>query len=195
MSDPTPTPTYERVAATIGSLWWLPLLRGVLLIILGAYALFRPGMTAIMLAQVIGIYIVLDGILAIIAGVLGDVPSRGWIIVRGVLEILLGIFVFAYPVFAAGLTAKIVLTVIGIGAIVSGLLEIIAAIRDRRAIEGEGWLILGGLLAIVFGVLVLMAPFAFGQLLIRILGAYAILFGIALISLAFRVRKVGKLVS
>jgi len=75
------------------------------------------------------------------------------------------------------------------GAIATGILEIVAAIRDRKEIEGEVWLILGGALAILFGMLLLMAPLIFGVLIVQILGAYAIIFGISSIILAFRIRK------
>jgi uncharacterized membrane protein HdeD (DUF308 family) len=179
------------VGETLSSLWWLPLVRGLLLIILGAYALFRPGMTAAILTRVVAVFLIADGILAIIAGILGETPSRGWTIVRGVLAILIGIFVFAHPLAVAEVTATVLLYIIAFGAIAAGILEIVAAIRDRKEIEGEGWIVLGGVLAILFGVLLLIAPLAFGKFMIMVLGAYAIIFGISLIVMAFRVRKLG----
>lgn len=121
-----------------------------------------------------------------------DKRLRAWTFLRGVLAILIGIFVFAHPVAVAGVTATIVLYVIAVGIITCGVLEIAAAIRDRKEIEGEVWLMLGGGLAVLFGVLILMAPIAFGLLIVQVLGAYAIFYGIALIVLAFRVRKFGK---
>ena len=192
MPESTPVSPRDQVAEVIGSLWWLPLVRGVLLIILGGYALFRPGMTAITLTQVVGIFVIADGILAIIAAILRETPSRGWTIVRGVLLSLIGVFVFAHSVAIAGITATVVLYIMAFGAVVSGILEIMGAIRDRKGIEGEGWLILGGVLAILFGVLLFIAPLAFGLLIVRILGAYAIIYGVSLIVLAFRVHKFGK---
>ena len=192
MSEATPGLARERVAEAIGSLWWLPLVRGLLLICVGAYALFRPEMTAAALAQVIGVFLVLDGILGLIAGISGAVPSRGWTILRGVIAILVGIFVFANPTIVAGVTAQILLYVVGFSFILTGLLEVFAAIRDRKEIEGEGWIILGGILAILFGILLLAAPLTFGRILLQILGAYAIIYGICLIVMAFRIRGVGK---
>jgi uncharacterized membrane protein HdeD (DUF308 family) len=192
MSDLTAVSPRQQVAEAIGSLWWLPLLRGVMLIILGGYALFRPGMTVVALTQVVGVFVIADGILAIIAGILGQTPSRGWTIVRGVIAILIGIFVFGHAVAVAGITATVVLYVIAFGAIVTGVLEVMAAIQERKEIEGAGWLLFGGVLAILFGVLLLIAPLAFGELVVRVLGAYAIIYGIALAVLAFRVRSLGK---
>jgi uncharacterized membrane protein HdeD (DUF308 family) len=192
MSESSSYSSRKQEAEAIGSLWWIPLLRGILLIIVGCYALFRPGMTAALLTQIVAVFVVLDGILAIIAGVLGETISRGWTIARGVLGILIGIFVFGHPVVVAGITATVVLYVIAFGAILMGILEIMAAIRDRHEFEGEGWLVLCGALAILFGVLLLVAPLTFGQLIVRILGAFAIVFGISSIVLAVRVRRFGR---
>lgn len=192
MSEPDSTLRRQEVPKAISSLWWLPLVRGILLVILGTYALFRPGMSMLVLTQVVGIFIIAEGILAIIAATMGETPSRGWSILRGVLAILVGIFVFGHSALVAGLTATFVMYLIAIAAIVLGALEIIAAIQDRKQIEGEGWLILGGVLAIVFGILLFIAPVAFTEMFVRILGAFAILNGIALIVLAFRIRGFGK---
>jgi uncharacterized membrane protein HdeD (DUF308 family) len=192
MPDATNASPRERLSEGIKKLWWIPLVRGILLLVLGCYAICRPGMTALALTQVVGIFVIAEGILAIVAAILGQTSSRVWTFVRGVLAILIGIFVFAHPLAVAGITATIVLYVIAFGIIACGVLEIAAAIRDRKEIEGEGWLLLGGGLAVLFGVLLLIAPVAFGLLIVRVIGAFAILSGIAMIALAFRVRKFGK---
>jgi uncharacterized membrane protein HdeD (DUF308 family) len=192
MSETTNVSPGRQIANAIGRLWWMPLVRGVLLMILGGYALFHPGMTVIVLTQVVGIFVIADGVLAVLAGILGTTPSRGWTIVRGIILILVGVFVFVHAVAIAGITATIVLYIIAIGAIISGVLEIVGAIRDREGLEGEGWLMLAGTLAILFGLLLLVAPLAFGMLIVAILGAYAIFYGLSLIVWAFRVRKFGR---
>ena len=140
MSNATNVSPRERLSEAIQKLWWVPLVRGILLVVLGCYVLFRPGMTALALTQVVGIFVIAEGILAIIAAILGQTSSRVWTFVRGALAILIGIFVFAHPVAVAGITATIVLYVIACGVITCGVLEIAAAIRDRKEIEGEGWM-------------------------------------------------------
>ena len=192
MSEASSATPRDRVAGALGSLWWLPLIRGILFSLLGSYALFRPGMTIGALAQVVGIFVILDGILSIIAGIMGDVPSRGWVIVRGVLEILVGAFVFANPLIVAGVTATFLVSVLAFSAILSGVLEIVAAIQDRKQIEGEGWLILGGAMTVLFGVVLLISPLSFGLFMVRVLGAFAIFSGVSLIVFAFRLRGLGK---
>ena len=182
----------ERIAQAYSQIWWLMLLRGILLIIVGCYALFRPGMTAAALAMVIGVFLIFDGVLAILVGLFADVPSRGWTIVRGVVEILVGVAALVYPLLVAGATTTLLLYLLALGAIVGGIMEVIAAIRDRKEIEGEGWLIVGGLLAICLGALLLAAPLTFGQILIRVLGVFAIVNGIALIAMSFRLKGLPK---
>ncbi len=182
----------DRVAGALGSLWWLPLIRGILLCLLGGYALFRPGLTMVALAQVVGIFAIVDGILSLIAGIKGNIPSRGWVIVRGVLEILVGAFVFANPLIVAGVTGTFLVSVLAFSAIISGALEIVAAIQDRKQIEGEGWLILGGAMTVLFGVVLLISPLSFGLFMVRVLGAFAIFSGVSLIVFAFRLRGLGK---
>ena len=192
MSDPSPPIAAERLGTILGSLWWMPLIRGIFMLIVGFYAMLLPGITIVALAQVVGAFMVLDGILAILAGIVGAVPSRGWTIVRGVLAILVGAFVFANPALVAGITATFLVYMLALGAILFGVLEIAAAIRDRKAIEGEGWLILGGAIMVLFGIVLVMAPLAAGLTMIRVFGVFAIIGGIAFIGFAFRLRRVGK---
>ena len=178
-----------QLRQAISSLWWLVLLRGVLAVLLGIYALFQPGMTLAAFTLVLGAFVFIDGIFAVVAGIMGWTDSRTWTIVRGVLGILVGLFVFAHPALVGAIAAMIIVIVIGIQIIASGILEIYVAIQARKQIEGEGWLILGGLLAVVFGVVLVIAPLLSSMVFIRIWGVFAILFGIVLISSAFKMRK------
>lgn len=192
MSQPDSSLPRERVAGVLSALWWLTLLRGILLLVVGGYLLFRPGTSMDLLTKVLGVYIAIEGLLAILAAVLGEIPSRGWTAVRGILMVLAGIFFFAHSTFVAGLTVTVILYLIAFVAILSGILDVLGAIQDRKQIEGEGWLILGGVLSIVFGAILLAAPLASAAILVRILGVYAIFCGISLIAMAFRVRGVSK---
>jgi uncharacterized membrane protein HdeD (DUF308 family) len=185
-------PFGPSAAEHLRRLWWLPLIRGVFMLILGFYALLLPGITIVALAQVVGVFLILDGMIAIIAGILGKVPSRGWTIARGALAMLAGAFAFANPVLAAGVTATALVYLLASAAILFGILEIAAAIRDRKEIEGEGWLMLGGAIMVLFGIMLIMSPLASGLSMIRIFGLFAIIGGIASIAFAFRVRRLGQ---
>jgi uncharacterized membrane protein HdeD (DUF308 family) len=192
MSDGTLSSPQQRVAEAISGLWWLILLRGILLLILGGYALFHPGMTVMALTKVLGIFVLVDGVVAILAGILGWTDSRGWTILRGILGIVIGIFVLGHANVIAGIAAIVIVFVLAAQTIASGILEIIVAIRQRKEVEGEGWLILSGVLSIVFGLILAAAPLTTAAILIGILGVFAICFGIMLIVLAFRAKNVGK---
>jgi uncharacterized membrane protein HdeD (DUF308 family) len=77
-------------------------------------------------------------------------------------------------------------------AIVTGIFEIVAAIQLRRAITGEWLMILGGILSIVFGIVLVLFPEAGALGLIWVIGGYAIVFGLLFIFLAFRLRGMGR---
>ncbi|TWU41767.1 HdeD family acid-resistance protein [Novipirellula artificiosorum] len=192
MTDSPQTLHKPEIFRALSKIWWLPLLRGIFLILLGLYAFLSPGMTIAALAQVLGFFLILDGVIAVIAGITGEVPSRGWIIIRGLVAIVIGIFVFANPVIVAGLTAMTIMYLIAFSAIFTGVMEIISTIRDHKEIEGDFGFILGGILSIVFGVLLLMSPFFFGMVMVRVLGIAAIVVGIAMATLAFRLKGLEK---
>jgi len=193
MSDsPTTAAVKDPIVEAICSFWWLMLLRGILLIALGIYALANPGMTLLSLTMVIAAFVLVDGIFAVVAGIFGWTESRGWTLLRGVIGILVGLFVLAHPLVIGALTATIVMIVLGVQALIAGVLEIVTAIRERKQIEGEGWLMLNGVLSIVFGLILIAAPFASSLVMIRILGVFAICFGIALAWNSFRLRSAGK---
>jgi uncharacterized membrane protein HdeD (DUF308 family) len=191
VSDVKVTEDREFFSRAIRSVWWLTLIRGILLILLGVYALINPLMAAAALAQVIGIYLILDGAIAIYAGLTGQTLSRLWTTVRGVILIVVGLFVVGHPIIMAVVHATLLVCLLAVSALLSGVLEIYVAIRDRREIEGEGWLILSGALAIGFGLLLLASPLAAGMLMVQFLGAFAVIAGVSFVVLAFRLRTFG----
>lgn len=134
------------------------------------------------------VFLILDGIFAILAGVIGQTPPRLWTLVRGIVALLAGAFVFANPVLVAGLTASVVVSVIGVMAILLGLVEIVAAIQDHKQIEGQGWMIVGGVLLVLIGTALLATPLLFGISMVRVLGLLAIASSIAMIAFAFRLK-------
>lgn len=182
-------PVRQLATKATGSLWWYFLLRGLLVLGVGIYVLMRPGLSAVAFAQVLGFLFLVDGVLAIAAGIMGRTPSRLATIGRGALLALLGIFVFAHPAFVTGVAVKTVLYAVAFFVTLSGVLEIISAFRDKGEPEGEGSSLMGGVLSLAFGVLLFFAPISFGLLIVRILGIAAILIGLVLLFLAFKFRK------
>ena len=165
--------------------WWVIGLRGLAAILFGVLAFVWPGMTLAVLVLLFGAYALVDGVLTLLAAVRGGVQHRIVMLVEGVVSVLAGLAAFVWP----GLTALVLLYIIAFWAIVTGVLEIVAAIRVRRAISNELGLVIGGVLSVVFGVVLLIAPGAGALAVIFLIGAYAVVFGIALLGLAWRLRE------
>jgi uncharacterized membrane protein HdeD (DUF308 family) len=165
--------------------WWVIGLRGVAAIIFGILAFVWPGITLAVLVLLFGAYALVDGILDIIVGFRGDASHRVMLLVEGIVGVLAGLAAFAWP----GLTALVLLYIIAFWAIVTGVLEIVQAIRLRQAISNEFALIIGGVLPVLFGIVLLAAPGTGALAVIFIIGAYAIVFGVALLGLAWRLRS------
>ena len=166
--------------------WWALALRGVIAILFGLAALLRPDIALQALILLFGAYALVDGVFAIVGvfgGTRGGTP-RWLLLLEGVVGILAGIIAFVNP----GLTAFALLYLVAAWAIVTGLAQIATAIRLRQEIQGEWALILGGVLSVIFGLLLAVLPGVGILSLIWLIGAYAIVFGILLLITAFRVR-------
>lgn len=166
--------------------WWVLALRGVLLIIMGIWAFQSLGF----LVTLIGAYILIDG-LGLLWASLGPQPagrSRWPFLVIGLLSIVAGLITMTNTV-VAGLA---IVWVIAAWAIVTGILEIVSAIALRNEIDNEWWLILTGVLSIVFGFLAFQQPIVAAVAMQTIFAAFAVVAGVFSIALAFRVRSFGK---
>lgn len=167
--------------------WWLVLLRGILSVVFGVLAFMWPGLTLVMLVLFYGAFVLMDGVLALIGAFTGRLKPMPtwWLVLVGLAGIAAGIVTFMWP----GITAIVLVMFIGAWAVVHGIFEIIGAIQLRKEIDNEWWLILGGVLSVIFGLVVLIAPGAGALGLVWAIAAYSIAFGITWIMLAFRLRK------
>jgi uncharacterized membrane protein HdeD (DUF308 family) len=172
---------------TLAKNWWLVLLRGIASILFGVLAFVWPGKIAITLVFIYGAYALVDGVFSLYAAISGGnaTGSRWWLAVVGIAGVLAGIISFASPV----LVALWLLLLIGAWAIVSGVSEIIGAIRLRKEIDNEWLLVFHGALTVLFGVVLMASPAAGALALLWVISAYAIVGGVILIALAFRLRK------
>jgi uncharacterized membrane protein HdeD (DUF308 family) len=167
--------------------WWLVLLRGIAAIVFGIFAFQGPGLTLLVLVTLWGAYALVDGVLALMAAIAGGggVVPRWWLVVAGLAGIAAGIVTF----FSPGMTALVLITVIGVWAVVRGLFEIVGAIQLRKEIDNEWFLIASGMFSVIFGVMVLAAPGAGALALVWVIGAYAVVFGVMLVALSLRLRR------
>jgi uncharacterized membrane protein HdeD (DUF308 family) len=169
--------------------WWTFALRGVFALLFGVIAIVWPGLTILSLTLVFGFYALLDGIFALVAVFSPFGEGNRWLLVlEGLLGIAAGVIAFVYP----GVTAVALLAVIAAWAILTGILEIVAAVRLRQVIDNEWWLGLGGLASIVFGVLLVVWPGSGLVAISWIIGFYAIIFGVAMLMLGSRLRGFNK---
>jgi uncharacterized membrane protein HdeD (DUF308 family) len=173
------------MAAILIGNWWALALRGVAAIIFAMIAFFWPGITATALLFLFGFYVVLDGLFALIAGLRAarQHGRSGALLLEGILDIVIAVVVFTWP--GAALVALVYL--IALWAVVSGVALMAAGIALIR-LSGEWLLVVCGLLSTLLGIVLFVQPGAGVVALSWWLGIYALLFGIALLSAAFRIR-------
>jgi uncharacterized membrane protein HdeD (DUF308 family) len=183
------TPTSENLKQTIASYWWMPLVRGVLLVLFGVIMVARPGATVLSLIWLLGIYWIVDGAFSMLEGVRGhSEKSRLWAIVGGILGILAGLIIVGNPVVAGIISGSLIAWLIGIVIIANGIVLIVAG-RDGQWTWGG---LIMGILYILFGIFVIFNP-----LMSLITGAWVFAFwalvaGVLEIVLAFRLRGLAK---
>jgi uncharacterized membrane protein HdeD (DUF308 family) len=167
----------------------LLIIRGLVGVVIGILAVAWPGITMAVLVAIFALYALLDGITNLVLGVTStSTHGRSWAhALMGIIGIAAGVVTFLRP----GVTALALVLFIGAWAIVTGVFEIVAAIRLRRYIKGEWLLALSGIMSVVFGVLVFAFPAAGAVGIAWILGIYAAAAGLVLIALGLKLRSLG----
>ncbi|WP_078083466.1 HdeD family acid-resistance protein [Microbulbifer mangrovi] len=169
--------------------WWVALVRGLFAILFGVLTFIWPGISLLSLVILFGVYSLMDGAVAIYGAITGrgkvSRSSLWWLLFVGITGIAAGIVTFIYP----QVTALVLVIFIGAWALVRGIFEIIGAVRLRKEIDNEWLLIFAGFMSVIFGLVLLVNPGAGALALLWLIGGYAIAFGIILVWLAFRLRK------
>jgi uncharacterized membrane protein HdeD (DUF308 family) len=176
----------KELAPALGRNWWVLLLRGIVAIVFGVLAWLLPGIALVTLILMFGAFALADGVLGAWLAYAGRKQNEHWwvLLLWGLAGIAFGILSFVKP----GITALVLVLYIGAWAAVTGVLEIVAAVRLRKEITGEWLLALGGVLSLVFGAWLLLQPEAGALALIWLIACYAVAFGVLLVLLAFKVR-------
>jgi uncharacterized membrane protein HdeD (DUF308 family) len=167
--------------------WWVIVLRGLAGMAFGLVTFFAPGISLAALVLVFGAYAFADGVLAIISAIRRERPGERWwlLLLEGVAGIAAGVVTLLWP----GITALVLLYLIAAWALVTGVLEIAAAIRLRKAIKGEWLLVLSGILSVALGIMLVLWPGPGALALVIWIGAYAFVFGALLLALGLRLRS------
>jgi uncharacterized membrane protein HdeD (DUF308 family) len=168
---------------TLAANWWALALRGLVAVLFGLLTFLVPGITLVTLVLLFGAYALVDGIFNVIA--FFRVGSHQWaLLIEGVIGTIAGVLTFAWP----SITAIVLLYLIAFWAILTGIFEIVAGVLLRKVITNEWMLLLMGVLSFLFGFVILFAPGAGALAIVLWIGAYALVFGVVLLALAFRLR-------
>jgi len=191
MADTEQKSGFKELLATI---WWLVLLRGIVILLMGILLVSRPLPTLIVLVYLLGFYWFFDGIFTLIASIRGRKSHKdwGWGIFVGIISALAGVVVFTQPYISAVIGATFVIYVVAVMVLVSGIWSIITGIRLRKEISNEWSMILGGVLSAIFGILLMINPLVSAMTLVWLIGVFALAGGIILIVVSFRIRKLSK---
>jgi uncharacterized membrane protein HdeD (DUF308 family) len=175
----------DAMSAALAQNWWLIALRGVLAIIIGVIAFAAPVATMLSLVLLFSAYMLVDGVLAIVAAVRAARQHERWALL--VLEGIVSIAVAAIAVLWPGVTIVAYVLLVAAWAIVTGALMLGAAFRLNLD-HGRWWLVLGGIASLIYGALLIIAPLIGALVLTWWFGAYALVFGVFMLVLAFRLR-------
>jgi uncharacterized membrane protein HdeD (DUF308 family) len=166
------------------------IIRGIVGIVIGFLALAWPGLTIAVLVGIFAVYALVDGAINVFLGLSrhSDPQGRPWAhLLEGLVGIAVAVMTFTWP----GITALALIWLIAAWAVLTGVLEIVAAIRLRRIVSGEWLLALSGVLSIIFGALVFAYPGAGAIGIAWLLGVYAIAAGVVLLVLGLRLQARG----
>ena len=176
----------DALSEVLADSWWAVGLRGVLGIVFGLICLLTPGIALGAFVILFSAYMLVDGVFAIISGVRAARSGERWglLILEGIVDIAAGVVAFLWPL----ITVVALTWLVAIWAIVSGVLMLSAAFT-LNIDHGRWWLALGGIASVVFGLLLVIEPLVGAVVLTIWIGAYALVFGVFLLILAFQLHS------
>jgi uncharacterized membrane protein HdeD (DUF308 family) len=185
------TAAADSLRLLIRKTWWISLVQGLAALVIGILLITRPAPTLVLLTIALGAYWLVGGIFDAVGAVTRRQADRHWVLalMAGLFAAAAGLLLLGRPVLGFLVTSVMVITLIAIGAMLSGLFSVVWAIRVRREIHGEVWIVLLGILSILFGLLLLASPVVSVVALIQLVAVLAILGGVMAIVTAVRLRR------
>lgn len=170
---------------TLQKTWWLVAVRGVLFILFGILSLVSPYLVIFSLITLFAFFAVLSGFFIITLAFLGESENKFLRITEGLIFILAGIIVYINPVFAVGG----IMIFIAAWAILSGVTQIFLAIRLRKVITNEWFMVLNGVISVIFGIILAGNLISGAGVILMVIGIFAVLSGIFTLMLAYKIRS------
>jgi uncharacterized membrane protein HdeD (DUF308 family) len=184
MSEKAMSTKSNSLANAVDIPWWLLLIDGIALVLLGLLFFINPELTSRLLVLFLGVFWFIAGILKIVH-IFFDKRHWGWKLLAGILGIVAGLLVIGNNVFATLLTGATLVIAVGFLGLFFGTVELI------QAFQGGGWGAgILGVVSMVTGVLVLINTLVMTLALPAILGALCVIGGIAVAAIAFQLRRV-----
>lgn len=170
---------------TLQKTWWLVAIRGVLFLLFGILSLVSPYLVIFSLITLFAFFAVLSGFFIVTLAFLGESVNKFLRILEGLIFILAGILVYINPVFAVGG----IMIFIAAWAILSGVIQIFLAIRLRKVITNEWFMVLNGVISIVFGIILAGNLISGAGVILMVIGIFAVISGIFTLMLAFKIKS------
>lgn len=178
--------TGSGLLTAVARQWWVLLLFGVLALLFGILAITQPLKVAAILTVWAGVLSLFEGVVALLAVFRGQGPvSRGWALFYALASLLFGVLAVLNPVAMA----SAMLLLLAVWLLIAGIYRIVMAVRWRKQIQGEGWLILSGVLAVALGVMFALNPLAGIAVTALWIGVLAVIYGLFQIVAALRLRR------
>jgi len=179
--------TPGALGSALAAQWWTLVLRGVIAILLGVMAFVSPGAVMLSLALFFGVYLLVDGVIGFFTAFRASGADNRWwlLLAEAVLNVIMGALALSFP--GGAILAFVIVT--AVWALLSGGFLLAAAFRVSLP-HGRLWLAIGGLVSILWGVLLLLTPVMGAVVLTWWLGAYAVLFGVMLVAAGLKLRNV-----
>jgi len=173
----------DALSEVLADSWWAVGLRGILGILFGLICLLTPGIAVEVFVILFAAYMLVDGVFAIASGIKAARNGERWglLILEGIVDLAAGLVAVLWP----AITLIALIWIVAIWAIVSGALMLGAAFTLKLD-HGRWWLALGGIASVIFGILLVIEPLIGAVVLTLWIGAYALVFGIFLLILAFQ---------
>ncbi len=166
--------------------WWALAIRGIIAVIFGLLAIVWPGLFAEAFIILFGIFFLAHGLFVLFSAAdMREEAHRGSLVIQAIFTILIGLLIFSLP----GVTLTVIVWIVAFWALIAGIFEMAAVFKLPAGTVGKGLLFLSGLLAVIIGLILLAHPGAGIIAVLWLIGIYAILAGLTMLGLAFRLRK------